>query len=671
MPMMSRAVWAMIPFFFLMGVSVGNAQDLADREQAAIQAAIAKVSPFAVQVETIGGLESVEGYLTNQGPTTGIILDENGHVLTSAINFIQAPSAVLIHFPDGSRQPAKVLAQDHARKLVLLKFDPVQPQPAPVIAPRNEIAVGQSAIAIGKAVDAATPNVSFGIVSAVNRVWGRAIQTDAKISPLNYGGPLIDIRGRIMGILVPLSPDGNSAVAGTDWYDSGIGFAVPLSDITPAQVQRMKEGKDLKPGLMGITLKGQNTYADPPIIALCPPGSPAGKAGMKAGDQIVAIDGISVKTHADVRHLVGIKMAGDVIHLAAVRDGKAWEGSFELVEAIAPYDIPYLGVLPVRAAATMDGAAPLDKAQPEGVGIHFVIPSSPADKAGLKANDRILEVNAVKVNNTAELREQISLSAPGDKLTLSCLSAGKIAPVVAELERQNEALHPAVPIRESWLAFQSGLAERPTTLQRTDMVIPEEEGKCSLWSPIAEGDFGKVPLALAVWLSPPGNFDDDAFKASWEAICLERGIAVLVPRPRHSERWDSQDAEFIRKTLELAIRRLPADPDRIAILGDGVGGSMAYFYGFANRQRVRGIAALDATIPLRIELRGNDPENRLVFFLGQRKSSANQTAIQSDVARLRGMRFPVVEKVLESNASSLVPDDIRSLVHWMDTLDRI
>jgi len=70
-----------------------------------------------------------------------------------------------------------------------------------------------------------------GILSATNRIWGKAVQTDAKISPGNYGGPLIDIRGNVIGILVPLSPQGQGEVAGAEWYDSGIGFAVPLNDM--------------------------------------------------------------------------------------------------------------------------------------------------------------------------------------------------------------------------------------------------------------------------------------------------------------------------------------------------------------------------------------------------------------------------------------------------------
>ena len=98
------------------------------------------------------------------------------------------------------------------------------------------------------------PSVSVGIISAVGRIWGKAIQTDAKISPINYGGPLIDIEGRVQGILVPASPQGEDVTAGFEWYDSGIGFAIPMEDVL-AVLPRLKQGKDLKKGLLGIRMK--------------------------------------------------------------------------------------------------------------------------------------------------------------------------------------------------------------------------------------------------------------------------------------------------------------------------------------------------------------------------------------------------------------------------------
>ena len=73
--------------------------------------------------------------------------------------------------------------------------------------------------------------MTVGIVSAAGRMFGKVIQTDADVSLANYGGPLVDIRGRVLGVIVPMAPQGASEVAGVEWYDSGIGFAVPLAGL--------------------------------------------------------------------------------------------------------------------------------------------------------------------------------------------------------------------------------------------------------------------------------------------------------------------------------------------------------------------------------------------------------------------------------------------------------
>ena len=83
---------------------------------------------------------------------------------------------------------------------------------------------------------------SVGIISAVGRIWGRAMQADAKISPVNYGGPLVDLYGRVLGVIVPADPRSEGETAGVEWYDSGIGFAVPLEDILAA-LPRLKEAR--------------------------------------------------------------------------------------------------------------------------------------------------------------------------------------------------------------------------------------------------------------------------------------------------------------------------------------------------------------------------------------------------------------------------------------------
>src|SRR5688572_22725692 len=304
------------------------AQDLQELEEQAVLAAVNTVAPAVVKIETLGGLERVGAVLVGTGPTTGLVVSEDGYVISSAFNFIQQPSSILVTLPSGKRAAAKIVARDHSRMLVLLKVNASESLTAAQAAPRKEIRTGQWAIAVGRTYEQPEPNLSVGVISAVNRIWGKAIQTDAKISPANYGGPLIDIHGRVLGVLVPLSPQGQGGeVAGAEWYDSGIGFAIPLAEINE-RLEVLKGGKDLHPGLLGVSLKPGDIYALPAELAACQAGSPAYKAGLRAGDTIIEIDGTPIARQAQLKHALGPRYAGDKVHVVVTR-GKEKSERFE------------------------------------------------------------------------------------------------------------------------------------------------------------------------------------------------------------------------------------------------------------------------------------------------------------------------------------------------------
>ena len=296
---------------------------LDSQEQLAIHRAVTIASPSVVRIETIGGLEQIGQLLLGDGPTSGVVVSADGYILSSAFNFVRQPTSILVTTPSGKRAAAKIVARDRSRMLVLLKVNSEESFPLPQLASRKELQVGQWAIAIGRTLSRDSANISVGIISATNRIWGKAIQTDGKISPVNYGGALVDIEGRVTGILVPLSPQGQSSeLAGSEWYDSGIGFAIPITDVLP-HLEKMKQGEDLHAGLLGITLKGSDIYADPPEIAAVQPKSPASEATLKAGDRITRIDGMEIVRHAQLKHALGPHYAGDKIRIEILREGKS------------------------------------------------------------------------------------------------------------------------------------------------------------------------------------------------------------------------------------------------------------------------------------------------------------------------------------------------------------
>ena len=115
---------------------------------------------------------------------------------------------------------------------------------------------------------------------------------------MNYGGPLIAIDGRVMGVIVPISPSSEGETAGFEWYDVGIGFAVPLEDVFKV-VPKLKEGTPDKPvtlhaGLLGVTFREADQYTMGCTIDTIAPLTPADRVGLKAGDNIVEAEGKAV-----------------------------------------------------------------------------------------------------------------------------------------------------------------------------------------------------------------------------------------------------------------------------------------------------------------------------------------------------------------------------------------
>ena len=273
-----------------------------------------------MQIQTAGGLDTVGAVRKGSGPTTGLVVDADGFVISSAFNFANKPTEIFVTVPGHKdRYYAKVVATDQTRMLTLLKIE-AKGLVVPAAADRKAFKVGQWSIALGRTLGGVDtpPSVSVGIISALDRIWGKAIQSDAKISPVNYGGPVVDIAGKVQGVLVPASPRGQDETAGVEWYDSGIGFAIPLEDIN-AVLPRLKKGENLTRGLLGITPQGQDIYSGSPTIGTVAPESAAAKAGIKPGDVILEIDGTKVERQAQVMHALGKKYEGDTVSIKVKR----------------------------------------------------------------------------------------------------------------------------------------------------------------------------------------------------------------------------------------------------------------------------------------------------------------------------------------------------------------
>jgi serine protease Do len=598
--------------------------------------------------------------LVSTGPTTGLAVAADGYIISSAFNFIQQPSSILVTLPSGNRTPAQIVARDKSRMLVLLKVNTPEKLVVPRAVPRSEIAVGQWSIAVGRTYDQPEPNISVGVVSAVNRIWSRAIQTDAKISPANYGGPLIDIQGRVLGVLVPLSPQGQtgqgqtSEVAGSEWYDSGIGFAIPLAEILD-RVPTMREGKDLHPGLMGISLKPGDMYSLPADIAACQAGSPAYKAGIRAGDTIVELGGLAIARQAQLKHALGPRYAGDKLHVVYLRgkDKQRLETDVELAEKLIPFETPFLGILPLRDRGT-------------GVKVRYVYPGSPAEAAGIKSADAITALGDTAAADAAQLRELVANVEPKAKALLKIERGGQ----TLSLELSPAALPTEIPpdLPPALADPPAPPAEKPAT-GLIEIKLPEETNECVAYVP--ETYHPEVPHGVVIAIPAPGKVDRDKLMERWKTVCEERHLIVLVPMPAEADKWQATETAFIRKTLDDVLAHYHVDPTRIVAYGYQVGGAMAYLIGFEHRDRVRAICAVDAVPPPRVTIPDSDPIQRLAFFIGKAEKSSSAALMKTLTERLKEEKFPVTEKPLGDDSRDFTAEDLTELARWIDSLDRI
>ncbi|MCB9927727.1 MAG: PDZ domain-containing protein [Planctomycetaceae bacterium] len=625
-------------------------EDIAALEEQSMTAAVARVAPSVVRIETVGGMDRIGEVLLGDGPTTGLIVDSDGFIISSAFNFLGKPSSILVTLPSGKRTPAEVVARDHSRMLVLLKVSSDEPLPVPEAVPLQEIQVGQWSLAVGRALDAQRPNMSVGIISAKDRVWGKAIQSDAKISPSNYGGPLTDIRGRVLGVLVPMSPNETSEIAGAEWYDSGIGFAIPLEDINRS-LQVMKQGKDLYPGLMGVALKGGSIYSRPAEIAACQIKSPAFEAGVRAGDTIVQVDGRPIQRQAHLKHALGPRYAGDTIHLVLKRGEQNVEADITLVETVVPYEYPLLGVLPQRDSA---GA----------IVVRYVFPDSGAADAGIMIGDRIMKVNETEVTDAPSLRVLLASLEPQQNVEVMVDRDNKQISATVTLSSQPTDIPTSLPATRQTIAQ----ADAKVNTGFVEVKVPEHANACLAFVPANYRP--EVPHGVVVYLRRPGEFDKEALLSRWRHVCEASDLIFLAPQPLDTERWMPTEVEFVQKTIEQVIANYSIDEARVVLYGEQAGGALGFLSAFRNRELARAVVAIDAAMPVRLRVPDNDPVYPLAILLTQAAESRVAERVEQASEQLRAMKYPVTILPVQS-AQTLNEDEFGRIARWIDMLDRL
>ncbi|WP_339743443.1 PDZ domain-containing protein [uncultured Rubinisphaera sp.] len=568
-----------------------------ENAESIITQAMLQSSPSLVRIETVGGADVVDEVLTGTGPTTGVILSEDGYIITSSFNFASNPATVLVTLPEtDNRLPAQIVARDEVRKTTLLKIEATGLIPA-VAVPVEDIKVGQWVLALGRTYDARRPNVSLGLVSALGRVEGKAIQTDAKVSPANYGGPLTNLKGEVLGILTPLSPQGSSSMDGMNWYDSGIGFAIPLQDIYVV-LDRLKAGETLKPGLMGVSFSATPGFLTDPVIKEVRPASPAAEAGLKAEDRVMSAEGKEVKSVAQLKQVVGQKYAGDPFSMTVSRGDSTEEVTMVLAAELQTFEHGLLGILPKRVMT-----------EESGVAIRTVLADSAAGKAGILNSDVIVSLNGEEIQNVVELSLKLSVKPAGEEVTLGLLREGETQSQQVTLATANETIPAEVP-----LPFAGSEPDEALKLKESgDLKKTVSETSLDYEIYIPEDCQSDRRYGLILWMSSQGDRLPAEELAEWKRICRTRGFILVRPLTEPGVAWTAADTLALESCLDDVEQKYSIDRDTTVMFVTGNQPTFLLEFATTHRSRIHGIVI--QSIPRQFDLPFNEPGQRFRFAL--------------------------------------------------------
>lgn len=326
-----------------------------------------------------------------RGVGSGFIISADGYIMTNS-HVVEGASEVYVTLTDKREFKAKIIGSDTRTDVALLKIDGSS-LPRLVIGDSDKIRAGEWVLAIGSPFGLEN-TVTAGIISAKARDTGDylpLIQTDVAVNPGNSGGPLINLKGEVIGI--------NSQIYSRSGGFMGISFAVPIDEALRVSDQLKASGRVTR-GRIGVQI-GEVTKdvaeslglakAQGAMVQRVEPGGPADKGGLEAGDIILKFNGATIEKPSDLPRMVGNIKPGSRATVNVWRKGSARDVSLTVVELEA--DKP----------AKVEEKKPKQEAVPNSLGL-IVSDLSDAQKKELKVENGVLVESAVGVAAAAGLR---------------------------------------------------------------------------------------------------------------------------------------------------------------------------------------------------------------------------------------------------------------------------
>jgi serine protease Do len=384
--------------------------------------------------------------MPKQGPTiehglgSGVIISPDGYIVTNN-HVVDGAIDIRVTMSNREVYSAKLIGADPLTDLAVIKINGKN-LPSIPWGDSAKLHPGQMVLAFGNPLGFKF-TVTRGIISALNRPNpaggdrhkpGQFIQTDAAINQGNSGGALVNARGELIGInTFIISPTGSFA---------GMGFAIPQQIVQHTVDTLIRDGK-VSHGFMGVSIADvtpdnakffQMNKAIGAVVSDVNPGSPGGKAGLKTGDVITALDGKEVGDAGELQAAIAQKQAGDTVHLEVARDGKTVNipVTLEPLNSKPEREVAQNGNGKGRWGMSLGNLTPDVRNQlqlPEtvkGAVVEDVRSGSPADDAGLQPGDIIVSVNRKATDTASDAADTLkSVPSGQDALLLVWSQGGK------------------------------------------------------------------------------------------------------------------------------------------------------------------------------------------------------------------------------------------------------
>jgi len=357
-----------------------------------------------------------------RGLGSGIIISSQGHILTNN-HVVGDADELRITLSDNREYEAEIVGTDKLSDVAVIKIkERVKNLPIANLGNSDELEIGETVIAIGSPFGQFN-TITKGILSAKQREVGMSrgnyedfLQTDASINPGNSGGALVNLKGEVIGV--------NTAIASRSGGSQGIGFAIPINMARDILEDLIYDGKVTR-GFLGVGIDDLNQNLSDAvglktphgsIITMVMPGKAAEKAGFKAGDVIVKVDGIKIKNSNHLRNLIAKLDPEKKYTIGIIRNKKKKKMSVILGykdgKEIASLQESDQSATPTKLGLKLKKITPpLSKKYQleidEGLLVVGVKDNTAAEKSGFKEGDVILEIDNKKVNSFKDYKKAL------------------------------------------------------------------------------------------------------------------------------------------------------------------------------------------------------------------------------------------------------------------------